>query len=157
MKVYIKTGADYQTSLCWSIFSPGWAQMPTGLLHCSNLRSRSFIPAPFQSPCSLQVFIPEMLGGCLSDKHTPFSPHEAKQTVLHPILTWFLYWVCPVPTVSLGNLGVCSHCSGQIQSGAMGGCSEMRKQIEQTETQWQSTNLSTETLGAKPAWDRIGE
>lgn len=33
----------------------------------------------------------------------------------------------------------------------------MRKQIEQTETLWQSTNLRIETLGAKPAWDRIGE
>ena len=33
----------------------------------------------------------------------------------------------------------------------------MRKQIEQTESLRQSTNVRIEMLGAKSAWDRTGE
>ena len=134
--------------------------MPTSLLHCSKFEEQESYSCSFLKPLQpTSIHSRDVWWVSVFDMCTHFSPHEASRTVPRPILTRFLYWACPVPTVSpstLGSLGIWSHCSGWTQSRPMGGCSVVRKQIEQMETQWQSTNPRRDIMGAKPAWDTRG-
>lgn len=103
-------------SSCWSILSLGWAQMPTSLLHCGKSEKQESYSCSFQKPLQpTGMHSGDVQWVSVFEMCTPFSPRDANQTVPDPCIARFLYWVCPVPTVSPstpGSLGIWSHCSG---------------------------------------------
>lgn len=125
----------------------------------ANLKKGESHSCSFQKLSQPTVLIPEMFGGWLCLWHILFSLYEVNHTApnvwptshYNKISLSFMPCGQSCHTLLLGSLGTWSCCSGQTGWRAMGGCSLARKQMEQMETQWQSTNPRVEVMGARPA------